>query len=599
MKKFEETPSNSRRRTSHGSSVDRRPSFISTKSNKSTADSEHKSGQKKSKHAKRPRGYSHSSLRSSAPSIVTTYSRKTLHADDSDASDTDQSLGETEEDVWFPGHNNENSGDINVEELDELLNFSDDDEYDDFKRRLPKQSLAPPDDLNSPENINHTRPFFVPHISLGESEDIHDDKLEHEDSGSVSGTGSGSSNSYSSGHIESLKMDDLGVSLPSSVPATPNIVPRQNGGHHMVKLTVADQQSQRFSFYAVNMETTIHAPDLASLVGETNSFSSLFKPENGVWFLDCYRPTDKEMRALTRAFGIHPLTAEDISTQESREKFEMFKNYYFVAYHTFEDNKEDENYTEQIKMYFLVFNEGVISFHFEPVSHCRNVRRRMRQLKDYLTLTSDWIAYALIDDITDIFAPEIRDIEQEADFVEDAVYLDNQSVEIEILLTKLGEARKRTMKLMRMLSGKADVIRGFAKRCTETNNMPGSEMALYLGDVQDHVLTMYQNLSAYEKIFSKSHFNYMGLLQMEFVNSSNRMTDVLGRVTIIGTVLVPLNLITGLFGMNVKVPGEAGSNLGWFFGILGVMILIICVLLTGSMLYLKFHVYKKKTNRAT
>lgn len=32
-------------------------------------------------------------------------------------------------------------------------------------------------------------------------------------------------------------------------------------------------------------------------------------------------------------FHIHPLTVEDIQTQESREKCEIFQNYMFVAFH--------------------------------------------------------------------------------------------------------------------------------------------------------------------------------------------------------------------------------------------------------------------------
>lgn len=42
-------------------------------------------------------------------------------------------------------------------------------------------------------------------------------------------------------------------------------------------------------------------------------------------------------------------------------------------------------------------------------------------LKDYLTVSSDWICYALIDDITDSFAPMIETIETEVNSIEDAI----------------------------------------------------------------------------------------------------------------------------------------------------------------------------------
>lgn len=84
---------------------------------------------------------------------------------------------------------------------------------------------------------------------------------------------------------------------------------------------------------------------------------------------------------------------------------------------------------------------------------------------------------------------------------------------------------------------------------------------------------MFQNLLAYEKIFSRSHTNYLAQLQVESFNSNNKVTEMLGKVTMIGTMLVPLNVITGLFGMNVTVPGQ-DSSIAWWFGILGVLLLL-------------------------
>jgi magnesium transporter len=39
--------------------------------------------------------------------------------------------------------------------------------------------------------------------------------------------------------------------------------------------------------------------------------------------------------------------------------------------------------------------------------------------------------------------------------------------------------------------------------------------------------------------------------------------DVLGRLTVLGTIVLPMNIITGLWGMNVMVPGQEIENLDW------------------------------------
>ncbi|SCU96209.1 LAME_0F15346g1_1 [Lachancea meyersii CBS 8951] len=382
----------------------------------------------------------------------------------------------------------------------------------------------------------------------------------------------------------------------------------------------------RFSFFCSDSDETVHAPDIASLVKPGDTFRELFRDGAPTWWLDCVCPTDEEMRCISKAFGLHPLTAEDIRMQETREKVELFKSYYFVCFHTFEGDHESEDFLEPINVYIVIFKEGVLTFHFGPVYHCSNVRRRVRQLRDYVDVSSDWLCYALIDDITDSFAPVIQAIEYEADVIEDSVFM-ARDMDFSAMLQRIGESRRKTMTLMRLLSGKADVIKMFAKRCQDELNgigpaltsqlnianlqftqkaqtqgvpqmqsvpniyppraQPRADIALYLGDIQDHVVTMFQNLLSYEKIFSRSHANYLAQLQVESFNSNNKVTEMLSKVTLIGTILVPLNIVTGLFGMNVPVPGGAdGNRLGWFFGIMGVMAFIALTFALISHLWL-------------
>lgn len=44
-----------------------------------------------------------------------------------------------------------------------------------------------------------------------------------------------------------------------------------------------------------------------------------------------------------------------------------------------------------------------------------------------------------------------------------------------------------------------------------------------------------------------------------------KTADVLGKLTVLGTIVLPMNIICGMWGMNVKVPGQEIDNLNWFF----------------------------------
>jgi magnesium transporter len=88
---------------------------------------------------------------------------------------------------------------------------------------------------------------------------------------------------------------------------------------------------------------------------------------------------------------------------------------------------------------------------------------------------------------------------------------------------------------------------------------------------------MMGNLSHFEKMLSRSHANYLAQLSVDSIMTNNRSNKVLGKITTIGTILVPLNLVTGLWGMNVPVPGRETASLAWFFGIVGSIILFSLV----------------------
>lgn len=459
------------------------------------------------------------------------------------------------------------------------------------------------------------------------------------------------------------------------------------------------------------------------------------------FWLDILDPLEEEMKVISKTFGLHPLTTEDIFLGEAREKVELFKLYYLICFTSFdvvyerrkqramENEKKFSKILEYdrakedgsdraglfrrifgrlpdesskmsskksmglstisqgrkvrsgelcpLNMYMIIFKHAVLTFHFSATPHPINVRRRIRMLKDHLTVSTDWICYGLIDDITDSFAPLIDSIEQEVYLIEDQIMKLNSGDETQLddddddisdvdlfddrraknihnnvfyrrqrsksviegpgeqkltwrpghsalkseyaasisrqstgkrssrslttpssrstlsgivawkrkgdMLRRIGECRKRVMSVMRLLGSKADVIKGFSKRFSENEILTNisaesrsfpvrlslrNEILMYLGDIQDHIVTMVQSLNHYEKLLARSHSNYLALLNIDMTKINNDTNDILGKVTILGTILLPINVVTGLWGMNCIVPGQDHPGLMWFYGIL-------------------------------
>lgn len=79
---------------------------------------------------------------------------------------------------------------------------------------------------------------------------------------------------------------------------------------------------------------------------------------------------------------------------------------------------------------------------------------------------------------------------------------------------------------------------------------------------------MVQNLNHYEQMLARSHSNYLAQISIEQTQTSAVAGDVVGRLTVFATLIMPMGLVTGLWGMNVKVPGRDQNDLVWFFWVL-------------------------------
>ncbi|GJJ70190.1 magnesium transporter [Entomortierella parvispora] len=234
------------------------------------------------------------------------------------------------------------------------------------------------------------------------------------------------------------------------------------------------EEQSRYTFFTkttglLQAPTLPHIVTQAAMMGIVQPdgplvFSDLLK--DGCFWIDILDPSDTDMQMLSKHFHVHPLTIEDISTEEVREKYEVFKNYYFVCFRTFDQDYNSGSYLQPASMYSVVLRDGIITFHFRPTIHHINVLRRLEQFHSHITLTPDWINYALLDDITDSFASPIQTIEYEVDSIDELVLLLREN-ETSDMLRRIGSCRKNVMAISRLLMNKADVVRGLMKRFDE------------------------------------------------------------------------------------------------------------------------------------
>lgn len=351
-------------------------------------------------------------------------------------------------------------------------------------------------------------------------------------------------------------------------------------------------ENPRFSFFSSKTQQAIAAESWDNLFPDgmlddviQEKLKARPEPSCPVFWFDIRDPTDEDIDQVTERMNIHRLTAEDIKLREPREKVEVFRNYYLISFKTLVDSSNAEHERPGIpssaSMYILVFQYGVVTFSPKGCSHIHSVRDRIRKMHD-IHLSSDWICYALIDEIIDSFQPVSTEAATEAEAIEDQVFIARID-DVQNLIPRIDALRKKITHTLRSLHGKLDVLKGFVKRCQAADKLlpvfPDGELILYLGDVQDHLVTTISTLGHIDEIIGRSQGNCLAQLSATNLRISLTVNSVMSKVTILATIFVPCHLVTGMFGMNVIVPGQEDSGLTWFFGIVAafVVFMIVCM----------------------
>ncbi|KAJ1916460.1 Mg(2+) transporter [Mycoemilia scoparia] len=104
-----------------------------------------------------------------------------------------------------------------------------------------------------------------------------------------------------------------------------------------------------------------------------------------------------------------------------------------------------------------------------------------------------------------------------------------------------------------------------------------ADLSRYLNDIYDHIEMMATSVHQCERILSRANANYMSRVNLQMSIASQKTNKIVGRLTFVTVLFLPMNLVTGIWNMNIQVPGQGQENLNWFFGLNGFMALIAIV----------------------
>jgi len=178
--------------------------------------------------------------------------------------------------------------------------------------------------------------------------------------------------------------------------------------------------------------------------------------------------------------------------------------------------------------------------------------------------------------IVDMLMIDVNTAILESENVDELIYfLDKR--ESEDFLMRLGNLRKLVSLLRRLLDPKQNIVSTLVTRDFE---LISKNTQTHMRDVLDHIAHSIEKLEFSRDSLNHTHSNYLTKLSFELSESSRATHNFMNNITIAATVLVPFQIVGGLFGMNVKVLGQDEDNLIGFWAI------ILCLIIFSTITFI-------------
>lgn len=286
--------------------------------------------------------------------------------------------------------------------------------------------------------------------------------------------------------------------------------------------------------------------------------------EKLIW-VDLEQPTEEENSILAEVFNFHPLAIEDCTNVSHHPKIDNFEDYLFMVMHAVNfTSREEELSTLELNV-FLGKNY-VVTYHARPIKSVIQAKEQcMKNPIQIMGKHSDFLVYTILDSLVDNFIPTLNALDFRIDEIEDEIFEQDSSNVVE----KIVAVRNDIIYLRKVIRPQRNTINQLT---LGTLPFIHKDNLMYFRDIYDQLYRISEQSDGYRDMVG-------GLLEMHLSLSSNKTNQVMKTLTIVATIMMPLTLITGIYGMNFRYMPELETSYGYFGVLAGMFLIAISLIL--------------------
>ena len=275
---------------------------------------------------------------------------------------------------------------------------------------------------------------------------------------------------------------------------------------------------------------------------------------SGLTWVNAVGPDLETAQALAERFGWHPLDVEDVVSKRQRPKVDDYEDegYLFAVLHfpVYDKTVQRLNAAELDVFIGQDYLVTLPNRELLPVTRLFARSEGDEGFREQLLARgSGRLLYEVLDDLFDYCFPILDKIGHKLDRIEDDMF----GGAAEDVVRDISNVKQEIISYRKVIKPERSTLRVLERRI---DRFLPEDLELYFDDVNDAVERIWDQLDNYKEVVEALESTNESVI-------SHRQNSVLLLLTVISATMLPLTLITGIFGMNVDYPGEGTHDAFW------------------------------------
>lgn len=249
---------------------------------------------------------------------------------------------------------------------------------------------------------------------------------------------------------------------------------------------------------------------------------------------------EEAIEFLHANFKFHPLDIEDVKSEIHHPKIDVYRDYVFLVFHIPEFDVEHRRLNSD-ELNIFIGKDYVVSVAHKSIETLNSFFDRLlhnsRLRRDVLEKGSGFLSYRILSNVFHNIYPTAGKLGKDVVAVEEAVFKASGSESVRFLAI----TRRNILSMRRILDPERQIIASLSQ--IRKQFLPET-LAPYFDDVRDNIEKAHVLLDTYKDTID-------GLNKTNESLISFRTNQIIKMLTVLSVSLMPANLFTGFYGMNI------------------------------------------------